>query len=77
MLNDTPTIPPVLFVVRLAVPLDPNVELNVIVSLFEYEVPVFEDRDTALIDVSFSYTSNSSPADKLVTSVPELFPVVI
>ena len=46
MLNDTPTIPPVLFVVRLAVPFDPNVELNVIVSLFEYEAPVFEDKDT-------------------------------
>ena len=77
LLNDTPTIPPVLFVVRLAIPFDPNVELNEIVSLFEYEAPVFEDKDTALIDVSFSYTSIVSPADRLVTYVPELLPVVI
>ena len=34
LLIDVPTIPPVLFVVRLADPLEPNVELNVIVSAF-------------------------------------------
>ena len=35
LLNDVPTIPPVLFVVRLADALVPYVELNVIVSTLE------------------------------------------
>ena len=68
ILNDKPlaaelliavlTIPPVLFVVRLADALEPNVELNVIVSALEYDVPVLLDNVTVSIVVLSEYTSN-------------------
>ena len=76
MLNDVPTIPPVLLVVRFATPLDPNVELKLIVSLFEYAVPVLAVNVTTLIDAFASYTSSVSPAAYSDTSTPALFPVV-
>ena len=58
LLIDVPTIPPVLLVVRLADALEPNVELNVIVSAFEFPEPVLLVYVTESIVVFVDYTSN-------------------
>ena len=62
--------------VRFATPLDPNVEVKLIVSAFEYAVPVLELNVTALILEFTSYTINVSPAENEVVSVPEVLPVL-
>ena len=74
LLMDVPTIPPVLLVVRLADALEPNVELNVIVSAFEYPVPVLLVSVTESIVVLSEYTSKVWPALNDVCSTPALLP---